>query len=67
MADHIITLTTGEEKIYQKYLITFGKTNTEIMEGLKKTLVDQVLQSINEAGAEKFKRLSVADKISFLT
>ena len=66
MANHTIILTISEENLYQKYLAIIGKTDTKIMASLKKTLADQVLQSINEAGSEKFKALSIDEKIAFI-
>ncbi len=66
MANHTITLTAGEENLYQKYLLIFNLTETTVMATAKTSLASQVLQSINDAGHQKFKGLSVADKIAFL-
>jgi hypothetical protein len=65
MATHGFNLTDSEESIYQAYLTQIGKTDVEVMAGLKSSLIEQVLQTINEIGANKFKGLSIADKISF--
>jgi len=66
MAAHTITLTNGEESIYQKYLILITKTDEDVMASLKTILSNQVVQRINEQGYEKFKGLSVADKLTFI-
>lgn len=67
MANHTIVVTAVEEPLYQKYLSLIGKTDVEIMAGLKQQLVSQVVQTINELGRTKFDALPVAEKISFLT
>ena len=67
MANHTIILTAGEESLYQKYLTYLVVSEEQLMARLKSTLADQVIQSINDAGHEKFKTLSVAEKIAFLT
>jgi hypothetical protein len=66
MANHTITLTSGEESIYQKYLTLIGKDEAAVMAALKKNLSDQVIQRINEEGREKFSSLSITDKLTFL-
>ena len=66
MSDHIITLLPSEEPIYQSYLSKTGKTDVQIMAGLKASLVTQVVQTINEAGHTKFDELPLTDKITFI-
>ncbi len=66
MAAHTITLNVTEEAIYQKYLAAFLLTEEQITTRLKTILTEQVVQSINEKGLEKFKSISVTDKLKFI-
>lgn len=66
MAVHSFTLTANQESLYQKYLVAKGITDEEVMTKTLNSLIDQVSVDINILGAEKFKTLSVADKIAFL-
>lgn len=66
MAEHSISLTATEESIYIKYCALTGKTDVEVMADLKAALKGQVIQSINDAGKEKFSTASIADKLAFL-
>ncbi len=67
MSTHTITFTSGEESVYQKYLVIISKTDEEMMTALKNDLAKQVVQRINEEGYEKFKKLTVSQKLAFLT
>ena len=66
MANHTITLTTTEESVYQKYLALGGLTEADMIARIKDSLTKQVIQTIDDTGHEKFKALSVADKLTFL-
>lgn len=66
MANHTIPLTASEESIYQKYLSLTALTEAMIIARLKAVLTEQVIQTINEKGAEKFYSLTVDGKIAFL-
>ena len=67
MANHGFEFTTTEENLYQQYLVLFGLTEEQVMATAKASLTGQVLQSINDAGNAKFKGLTVAEKIAFLS
>ena len=66
MANHTIELSDAEESIYEAYLLAVDKTDAEIMAQLKGVLTQQVVQAVNETGANKFYGLNINDKISFI-